>query len=501
MLTKVVRRSAAKFGVFFFTLSFFTFELFRTFSNYLLSWDDADYLRVSSCFAHAGINVFSQNFYSCENLIYKSPIFLHIGYILGYPFNSFRNFTSDQTDFLIEISIAGLFLLNMTLLAYILFKFKSIAVQALFSISAIFIFNGSFTLFMTDVTASLIAILMIVLHIKQEEIISHRNYFWIQFVLFFLAVGTRTTCAPLIIIVFFAYRRLYRFDRKLLKQVSGLSVICLLVFFLLLLYLWRPVLPAAWAMFGGNQSAYFGSWVRAGEINLLLIGLKEYSYTIVLIMVLVLLAYKMGSWRKLFTSKYLIAAVPSVTVVFLFAISESKDPRFLLWPLSTLTVILLMCLDEQLGPLEGVENQRIFMLVSGLAITISSALVIPLASNTASFGLGVAKDVYRSIPAQGIICPLTDSPDLNISKVLLVDSLNGNVKSINSRIMNIPDSVMNGLNLSQVLQKVDGCDFAYFQSKLILGGMKNEFTSEITQYLVGRDMKVSDYGKFLSIQR
>jgi hypothetical protein len=475
---------------------FFLVQLRRTFSNYTLSWDDADYLRVTSCFAHSGLNILSQNSELCESLIYKSPIFLHLGSLFSIPFQLFSFTVPDQANFLIEISLGGLFLLNMFLLAVIFFQIRSTRMQSIFVISSIFLFKDSFTLFMTDVTASLLAGLMVLSHLKYRSFHSAATFFWVQFALFIAALGTRTTCAPLIVLVFFAGYNFHRKEPAVFLKALYASVCISIAFSFILLKIWKPVLPSAWAMFGGNQSNYFGAWVRAGKINLTAIGFEKYWQILLIISLLLLITFILRNWRSLFDKVHLISILPSFVVATLYAISESKDSRFLMWPLFSIALILLINLDQNVIRLSPTGSTLRKVLVLSVLTLISVTYLSISTSNKSNYGLKLAKDVYGSIPNEGSVCPLTDSPELNISKILLVDSLNGNAKSITSRIVNIPDSAMNGLDLNQVIMKVSDCDFSYAESRMDFGGMKNEYTLSLTNYLIstkGGSIKFQDY--------
>jgi hypothetical protein len=469
--------------VFALLLLFFLISLRHSFSNYVLSWDDADYLRVTSCFAHSGLNYLSQDFRFCESLIYKSPIFLHLGSLFGIPFHILSMTVPDELNLLIEISLGGLFVLNMFLIGMLFYKFRTRGVQVLFTIASILLFKDSFTLFMTDVTASLLGGLMVVSHLRYRSFNSASTFFWIQFALFIAAIGTRTTCAPLIILVFFAGYNYYRTQPSSFFKALSLSAAIFVIFSLILIVIWKSVLPAAWAMFGGNQSNYFGDWMRVYNINLTLLGFEKYFQILLVILFLLLVTLVLRKWRTLFNKMHFLAILPSFIVAALYAISESKDPRFLMWPLFSIVVILLMNLDINRIDLETIWTSKKKLLISS-CLTLLCVISLSIATNNeGEYGLKLAKEVYRSMPIQGSVCPLTDSPELNISKILLVDSLNGNAKSLNSRIVNIPDSAMNGLNVNQVLVKASNCDFSYAQTGIDLGGIKNEFTSQLTKYL------------------
>jgi hypothetical protein len=252
-------------------------------------------------------------------------------------------------------------------------------------------------------------------------------------------------------------------------------------------------------MFGGNQSNYFGAWVRAGKINLTAIGFEKYWKILFVISLLLLISFILGKWRTLFDKVHLIAFLPSFVVATLYGVSESKDSRFLMWPLFSIALILLINLDQDIIRLSSTPK-TLRKALALAALTLISVTYLSLStSNKENYGLTLAKDVYSSIPNEGTVCPLTDSPELNISKILLVDSLNGNAKSITSRIVNIPDSAMNGLDLNQVIMKVSDCDFSYAESEMDFGGMKNEYTLSLTNYLLSTKREVVKYQDYLVI--
>ena len=95
------------------------------------------------------------------------------------------------------------------------------------------------------------------------------------------------------------------------------------------------------------------------------------------------------------------------------------------------------------------------------------------------FNLTSALQVYELIPIHGgAVCPVTDSANLNISKMLLIDQINSGKKDLRNRIINVPDSVMNGKSLEEIRKIIGSCRITYNELNVDPKTIKNEFLFE-----------------------
>lgn len=450
---------------------FFLFSLIPSkIGNYVFSWDDADYLRVSSCFSNRVLNSDFQNVISCERLIYKAPIFEHIGILVGIILKFFSFFTVVSQEILIKSTLIFLATLNFFILLFLLKQLKSISLKILFVAFFFSLFYNQIVLFMTDTIASLIAAVMVLIHNQKVSNLSYNQKFKFQSILFLLAFGTRTTCAPLFLFVVYAGFCAHNQNRSMFRRAFVQILTLYLVMFYFLLTIWKSVIPSAWTMFNGNQSKYFSLWTDRAQINLIMNTIVTYSLPVLIIICLLLALIKRNSLRKT-ALEQLIEFLPSLVVAILFLISSSRDPRFLLWPLFSIGYSLFLHLNVKDNKIEFKQKSLTFISVFTL-FSMTSFITI----NESQFGLDRINIIYKQIPKTGNVCPLSDSDSINISKLLFVDNLNNTKLNLNSRVINLPDFAMNERGAKDAIESSKTCSFAYLDNNVTFGSMKNEYT-------------------------
>jgi hypothetical protein len=113
-------------------------------------------------------------------------------------------------------------------------------------------------------------------------------------------------------------------------------------------------------------------------------------------------------------------------------------------------------------------------------------LFIP-AKSSLNWGLQDANTAYLLLDNHlSSVCPITDSPRINVSKLLLVDELHSHEKNLTKRIVNLPDNVMNGKNLTQSLQDFAACKYIYLDRQVSSGTEKNEYLNKYKSKLYGK---------------
>jgi hypothetical protein len=434
-----------------------------------LSWDDADYLRVSSCFSHLTLDTPNINLVDCEKMIYKAPIFVHIGILSGIFALPIHWFGTLGYIELIQISMVSLLLLQLIVLYLICRLFSNSLDRILILIFAILFFYDSFYLFMTDTLASLLAAYSIAHFIKSyaRQDFSFRN-FMIQLVIATLAVGIRTTCFPLFALVAILWFKTWRMNRGRRPLLFQVAAIYSLLFWFLFAFVWQSVIPTAISMAFGSQSNYFQEWVEKSGINLWDFTVEKYRLPTISVMLFLILKFK--SIRV--SSALLLGLIPIILMLFIFFIvSDNHDPRFLLWPLFALSIFSVCSASEFAKQESSVRPELVRILAFSPIFVWSILLVLP----NQTFGLEKSNAVYIALPQSGNVCPLSDSPNLNVSKILLIDSLYGQTKNLNTRIINLPDSAMNGKAPSEVLKISETCSVAYYEAEVKSGTTKNEY--------------------------
>jgi hypothetical protein len=230
------------------------------------------------------------------------------------------------------------------------------------------------------------------------------------------------------------------------------------------------------------MSEYFKSWVNTGGINLHQIAFEMYALPSALV-ILLILATKSARQVIIFCKQNFEAFIPSFSLLITVFVSN-PDPRFLLWPTYAALLLLIFATDVKCQS----SHRRSFVLRNDFLIFASiplAALLAPIfISSDSKYGLQSPIEIHNKIPDTGTVCPISDSPELNISKVLLVDSLSGKQKGLESRIVNIPDSAMNGLTLDDTRKTTLTCDFVYFDTLTRSGGPKNEYFDELKAALL-----------------
>jgi hypothetical protein len=462
-----------------------------------LGWDDADYLRVTSCMSNFVLSFPDRNLLECERLIYKSPIFVHLGFFSGIIAALIRFFGGFEFTDLIPLTITSLFVVNLLLIKSLSNRLEKLSQKVLLVVFSICFFGKSYDQFMTDTLASLVSGLTI-LHFTQETLnrkLSTRTFLY-QLLLSSIAFGIRTTCAPLLLLPLFIGIYLLKENPRKFSRLFTIYVISLIVAVFFFTSLWRAVIPTAITMAFGSQSRYFSDWVANSGINLLTFTFEEYRFP--MLVILVMIFWKL---RKLKTLRFAFLSIfPAVLVIVIYIfLSDSKDPRFLMWPLYSIFVFLLS-IDS--GTQDRSLNRQHFSRLSTLYAAVF-ALVIFLLYPSNTFGLEKASEVYGELPKQGVVCPLSDSPTLNISKVLLLDSLNAQYLQLNNRILNLPDAAMNGKSELDAVRESEECSIAYFQVEVESGTYKNEYLATLISSLQERNFRMINlrYGVVLLVSK
>jgi hypothetical protein len=452
----------------------------------LLGWDDADYIRMVSCLNHAILDGAGSEFLSCEKGIYKAPLFVNV-FVLLYPLILVLKVIGILTPVL-EINIYIFFLSSITLMLFaaLYHGIKSSKMKLLFTLGAIVLFRNYQYLFMTDVLSALLCgiIFMYYLNVTrdkfQKDVQIDSAYLWRVSILVTVCLGIRTTTAPMVLVLislFFIDTQKEGGKSRIIKTLVSLFA-PIVVFSLLAVFLWKPLLPSAIDMFIGNQSKYFAEW----NSDTLVQTLKE-VYSIYWIAALVIVIMIVVLTKSGVTLRELLAVcwIPSTFILF-FGISGTKDPRFLVWPIFTMIAGLAFAGKPEIHRVrDSILSKKNSSLVLVIYVLILSSLTTPWKS---SLGLEKALAVYSHIRNDnGRFCPLSDSPNLNISKVLLIDELQGGKKDLNSRVVNIPDQKMQGSSQEEALDLIQGCTFWYSEDAVESGTQKNEWLGDFQLFL------------------
>lgn len=447
-----------------------------------LSWDDSDYLRMIFCIRNSILTFDGSGFLHCQAGLYKAPIFaniLSVPAIAGeYLFHGMDN--SDQLS--IALVMLTVMIINTFLSYRILKNIKSALLCTVYLLLFFQILNKFNYLFMTDLMLALIMsnILMEFTKLLANRTTTDGNLNYLEFRIglgIAAAGGIKLSAMPLLALIpIYAIHVVYNsssrnrqlaFNRVL--QISLPPILLVIMY----LSLWKSALVAGGSMFKGGQAAYYLSWNKNG-ISHITDQLTDYFGLAVYISIagLLLLCIK---FRKDYIISVALRTLPLSIGFILYNISLTQETRFLLpIVLPLLSTIFLDADRLQISDIATV-NQVFIRRGALLAFMFASTLTFGKLGSS-ELGLSSAKEIYERIPKSGVVCPLSDSPNINISKMLLIDALNNNQKNLNSRILNIPDSAMMGMNQSQVVNEIrEKCDFAYAEKEIVAGTYKNEF--------------------------
>jgi hypothetical protein len=454
-------------------------------NGYGLGWDDADYLRMTTCFPVGLSHLDFSYLLTCEQDLYKSPILMHLGIFLT-PFLILRN----EIDVVLTVSLLVSLLSLVTFYAYFKLQsfFHSFVSKLILGLGFWIVFHDFRSIYMTDMINALVIGIATVKFLQIYDSQSKNDVTKIAMHLGLLSVllsGIRTTSVPiyflLIIATFITYAKFRSF--KIFLFLWGPSVL----FAILLLTIWKAVLVSAVSMFSGDISQYTGKWIDYQSIDSLKYTFEVIGFGLVFVFTLFL---RRLLTKQLFSSMRvsLIAFAPAFSVFLLYISSQSKDPRFLLWPLFQIICIEVFLFDRerQVAGKVSLQNSPNPLNVHVLRILLLSLLSILLGMYSwflvpkkTEFNLTSALQIYEMIPIQGgTVCPLTDSANLNISKMLLIDQVNGGKKNLRNRIINVPDSVMNGKSLEEIRKIIGLCSITYNELSVDPSTIKNEFLFE-----------------------
>jgi hypothetical protein len=410
---------------------------------------------------------------------------MHLGLFLT-PFFVVRN----EVNVVLTVSLLVSLLSLLTFYAYYKLQslFPEFVSKLILGLGVWIVFHDFQSIYMTDMINALVigiaTVKFLQIYDSQSEYVVTKMAMHLGF-LSVLVSGIRTTSVPiyfLLVVASFVTYAKFR-SLKILLLLWGPSVL----FAVLLLTIWKAVLVSAVSMFSGDISQYTGKWINFQGIDSLKFTLEVIGFGLVFIFILFL---RRLLSKEFFTSLRvsLIAFVPAYSVFLLYFFSQSKDPRFLLWPLFQIICIEVflfakekqitakVSLERFLNPLT-VRTPRIVLLTLGsIILGMFSWFSVPRMTD---FNLGSSLQVYEEIPVKGgTVCPLTDSANLNISKILLIDQVNAGKKNLRNRIINVPDAVMNGSSLEDIQRIIGLCQITYNELSVDPNTIKNEFLLE-----------------------
>ena len=265
-------------------------------------------------------------------------------------------------------------------------------------------------------------------------------------------------------------------------KLISYSIVPLLVFFFCLATIWRTTWNSSLSMFMGTQSEYYSSWFGHGLGKTLSQINEFYIIPILIIFSMVAIKSSMKNKRQHYFELSL-QLFPFVVGFAFYLISKTQDPRFLL-PIILPTAIVILASFQKV---ERVNEVVSWNLKKRIGPTVLSFLIIVSSFSHYSnknLDLGLPLLVYNKLETTGAVCPLTDSPSLNISKILLVDRLNESRMELEARIINIPDLAMNGVSRDEALHILeDECKFFYADSGAVPNSYKNEYLSSYNSWL------------------
>lgn len=454
-------------------------------SSYALGWDDADYLRMSICLPVNLANFDFTNLLICQQDLYKSPLLMNLGLVLT-PY--FMVFQALNVLTIIKIFVFMLSLITFYLYFYLQSYFNSLLTKTGLSLGFLLIFYNFRSLYMTDMINALV---IAVITLKFFEVLNSSDKRQVKRlaiqlgILSACALGIRTTSAPIYMLTIYSTYIIYnRFRSSRIILYLWAPTVVLSIF---LITVWKSVIISALSMFSGGISEYTGQWINFQNID-------SYRYTLQMLglgMIFTLCIYLsrfVQTKLKGLSKIYIIATIPALSVFVLYAFSQSKDPRFLLWPLFQILCIEIYARTDQ--PNSGFKYLLLNKLGSKLVwITMLRTLVVGIAISglfafnsipkNSDFNLTTTLQVYELIPSQtGLVCPLTDSSNLNVSKILLIDQMHQGKKDLRNRLINIPDAIMNGKSLEEIKSLIKSCTISFNELAVDSNSMKNEFLSE-----------------------
>jgi hypothetical protein len=242
----------------------------------------------------------------------------------------------------------------------------------------------------------------------------------------------------------------------------------------------------------GKQASYFLFWVGNSNINLYRELFDSYFFPFIVIA----LMFFFLIFLKFPLKNLMLFSLPSLFMfIIFFILSDNHDPRFLQWPVFCLFIALITAVSQKIPGSNSPARTRLFFTFGLLPI------VFFVLGTSSDYGLKYALNIYPKLPKSGLVCPFSDSPKLNLSKMLLIDSLANHEKSLNERIRNIPDLAMNGFTRQEILDFSTQCDFAYYESGVKPGSMKNEFVNDLIEYFYQMKYRVTNFDEYVIFEK
>ncbi len=460
-------------------------------TGYSLGWDDSDYMRMIMCSVNGIENTNLKNLIQCQGGLYKAPIFLNL-FVLPTAFllrvlEPLELSYSNAVAILCVLLTAFCYILTRRILSHLASNWAKVSfVIILFSFTRKFNY-----LFMTDLFLGLLTTYICLYFISLsklknfEDVISTKRVLFLS-ILIVCAIGTKFSAAPLLLyILIFWVRYILKtnVDAQFFKIVF-ISIGPVIVFIFCLMTIWRAAWNAGLSMFIGTQSDYYSSWFGSG-ISRTLSQIKEF-YAIPCLLILAMIVIKLikkESWedfRELF-----LPFSPLLAGCVMYLVSKTQDPRFLLPILLPMSIIILASMKGHEIVRDTRSSQNTMRIISMVLLTSVVAGSYSHYSNK-DFDLKLPILVYDHLETNGSVCPLTDSPRLNVSKVLLIDALNNSEMSLETRILNIPDLAMNGLSRDEAVTFVaSNCNDLYLESGIAPNTYKNEYLESYKFWLYG----------------
>jgi hypothetical protein len=458
-------------------------------TGYSLGWDDSDYMRMIMCSVNSLSETNFQNWIHCQAGLYKAPVFLNLFVPTTLLFTKVL-----EPLHLSDIDAIIILCTTLTLFCFILatriLKYLDNNLAKVTFVLLLFSFSREFNyLFMTDL---FLALLTSWITLKFISLYKLKNFGIKPSVkqvaslscLIVCALGTKFSAAPLIfflLILGLRYLPKSSPSAQTYKFISY-SVVPLIVFFFCLATIWRSAWNAGLSMFIGTQSEYYSSWFGHGLGKTLSQINEFFTIPILIIFSMVLIKFSKKNKRQHYF-ELLLQLSPFVLGFALYLISKTQDPRFLLPILLPISIVLLSSFRD----VERVNEVVSRNLKKKIAPTILSFSIIVSAFSHYSnknLDLELSLLVYSKLEKTGAVCPLTDSPSLNISKILLVDRLNKSKMELEARIVNVPDLAMNGVSRDEALDILESkCNFLYVDNSAVPNSYKNEYLSSYISWL------------------
>lgn len=461
-------------------------------TGYSLGWDDSDYMRMIMCSVNSIENTNLNNLIHCQGGLYKAPIFLNL-FVLPTAFflRAFETLNLSDINIISTLCVFLSFIcfvLSRQILTYLGSKLAKVSfVVILFSFARKFNFLFMTDLFLALLTTYICLYFISIYKLKNLENVGSIKRVSYLSVLIVCAVGTKFSAATLLLYLLILWLK-YLVSNKVDNQFLNFILIStgpIIIFIFLLATIWRSAWSAGLSMFIGTQSEYYSSWFGSGIPRTLSQIEQFYAIPCLMILLMTLIKLSKKESRDDFYKLFLPLS-PMLVGFVMYLISKTQDPRFLLPILMPMSIVILASMKDQQpikDPRPSTRNERI------ISTVLFSSMIVGGYSHYSNrdFDLFLPNLVYDRLETYGSICPLTDSPRLNISKLLLIDAINNTDKSLETRILNIPDLAMNGLSRNEAVTFVESnCKFLYSENGIAGNTYKNEYLESYLFLLAGK---------------